>query len=238
MKMEIFDQTKSIIENLYLLSGPILALFGFLIFYQIKISKKSIEVAKNHLKVISERDAATSSAERTDHFVKVIVPIGTEISTKRKKVDFPEYEGKFDNWDNSNISQWDDDYKKALVDHGKKDITLLGQELINLLEGFSIYFTNGIANEKIAYGSVGSTFCNYVEKYYTTICLSRKKDKPHKPYSNVVELYELWNSRIDKSEKLSMLNNEEEILKEKLKNLIKEKSLLPKEVNKKKPIGT
>jgi len=45
----IFADNKSLLENLYLLSGPIIAILGFIIFIQIKLSKKSIKIAEKQL---------------------------------------------------------------------------------------------------------------------------------------------------------------------------------------------
>ncbi len=106
--MELFDSTKSVIENLYLLSGPILAVFGFLIFYQIKLAKKSILISENqiiqaqeHIKTNSLRDAASIAAERVVFFVSTILPLGNNLCNQKESIGFPDFKGDIKDFNSS-----------------------------------------------------------------------------------------------------------------------------------------
>ena len=239
--MELYDSTKSIVENLYFLSGPLLAFFGMMILFQVYYAKKSIKLAKSqliqakeHLKTISQREAATIAAERINFFTANIIPIGDNLYKERKKINFPLFNGKIDSFKHKEIQNWDLDFKKSFLEHGLKNPKILGQELINNLEGFSAYFTNGIANEKIAFSSVGTAFCSYVEKYYPFICLMQNSTNVNNPYCNIIELYGMWKNRMKIMESELLLKKEEAIVIEKIKEL-EEMKIKSNEIE---PLGT
>lgn len=243
--MEFFDSTKSIVENLYLLSGPILAVFGFMIFQQIRLAKKSIVIseaqilqAQEHLKTSSRREAASMAAERTDFFIASILTLGDKLYDKKKELNWPEFPGKIGDFRSSEYYSWDEDYRDVFIDQATNDPSILGLELINLLEGFSAYFVKGVADEEIAFDSVGPYLCNYVEIYYPLIALMRPDDAPVKSYNNLISLYTLWKTRIKSFEtEREVKLKEEQVAKDlkDLENLKNNKGDKPKGT---KPIGT
>ncbi|GAW88900.1 hypothetical protein FPS14_contig00012-0012 [Flavobacterium psychrophilum] len=44
------------------------------------------------------------------------------------------------------------------------------------MESFSTYFIKGVADEEIAYSSIGRTFCHSVENYSFDISFMRRED--------------------------------------------------------------
>jgi len=94
MIMNILDLQKSLLENLYFLSGPILAFLGFVIFKQIKLAKEQVIIAQQQLsesqkqiKINSQRQAATLAAELVKVF-EDIISLGNMIGSKKKQLDY------------------------------------------------------------------------------------------------------------------------------------------------------
>jgi hypothetical protein len=69
--MEFFDSSKSIIENLYLLSGPILALLAIAGVIQLFIARKTLIVN-------SQRDAAKLAAQQIKDYCERLIPLMTK----------------------------------------------------------------------------------------------------------------------------------------------------------------
>lgn len=66
--------------------------------------------------------------------------------------------------------------------------------VLNHLEIFSVAMIEGVADEKIAFAPTSKHFCRFVKENYLGICKIRQQV----PYENVVKLFELWNSRLEK----------------------------------------
>lgn len=242
--MEIIDHNKSLLENIYLISGPILAILGCLIFYQIKLAKKSIELAdqqimeaKKYLRTISKREAAALAAKQVEIFMEKIIPMGNQIYNKKEEIDFPKFNGEIKNFTNDELKEWDKDFTRSFSEKMLK-LDLLDIQLINFLEGFATYFTKGIADEEIAFSSVGRAYCNYVESYYPQISITRGSNNPNKHYNNLIELYKIWNSRLDKFKIEDELKKKQQKIKEELKDFENIKQQASKKEITIKPLGT
>lgn len=194
--MTIFDDSKSLIENLSLLSGPVLAILGFAAILQLRLTKKAIIIS-------SQRQAAELASKQIEYYTNVIIPLQDELfeieeSQKLKRLKFIglknfTYEEIKSKIDNDKIV--DEQNKISIV-----NVTKI-LRIINAMESFSTYFTKGVADEEIAYSSIGRTFCHSVENYSFDISFMRpEKDK--KAFDNLVFLYDIWQSRLN-SEKIA-----------------------------------
>lgn len=206
--MNIFDTSKSLVENIYLLSGPVLALLGFAAIIQLKLTKKAIVIS-------AKRSAAELASKQVEIYNKTIIPSQDKLflmeeKNTMKRIKLKDLK-KFTN--NELDARIDKETQNKII---KENIQNLHEilEILNSMEAFSIYFTKGVADEEIAYSSVGRTFCHSVENYSTDICFLRKNDETS-AFNNLVKLYSIWNSRV-KSEKLS---KELEAKKSELKNI-------------------
>jgi hypothetical protein len=61
------------------------------------------------------------------------------------------------------------------------------------MEVFSLFFISGVADEGVAFSSVGATFCYEVHKLLPDLVL--KSDKDH--FKNLIRLFLLWNARME-----------------------------------------
>ncbi len=67
-------------------------------------------------------------------------------------------------------------------------------DLLNRLEYFSMFFNSQIADEETVYQSLHQTFIGTITYLYFKISLLNK-DIKDKYYTNIIELYNLWNDR-------------------------------------------
>ena len=193
--MEIIDTTKSLIENLYYLSGTA-------ILTTIIIGLRQLVLTKRTFQISSQRAAADLAARQIEIYFDKIIPLQNnvfrlELEKELKRVEIE-------------MGEFHQDYLKEKI--GKEEFDKqfnnrlpIGLEILkmaNAMEAFSVYFVKGVADEEIAYSSVGRTFCSTVESYYFDIASSLEKDD-NKYWCNMIELYYTWSKRL-KSEKLTV----------------------------------
>ena len=212
--MEFIDFSKSFIENLYFISGFILALMAIVGIYHLVLTKRAI-------KINSARHAADLAAAQVELYCSKTIPLQDIY-----------YKSKMDN----NIKKIEYEVGEFSLDHiystfGKEKVKIILQERINIMldhflpvinsmEAFAIYFTKGVADEEIAFSASGETFCHSVKSLYIEISFCRGKDS--KAFENTVLLYKLWSERIKKEK----LTKSKEVLENKLKQ-ISEKKINP-----------
>jgi hypothetical protein len=204
--MEFFDSSKSIVENLYLLSGPILALLAIAGVIQLLQAKRTLVIS-------SQRDAANLAASQLKDYCERIIPTMNKYDLAMRKEKIKDVDIK--------IGEFNQEYLiKNLGESKFKEIRIerlkfltLQLNAINSLEAFSTYFIRGIADEQIAYSSVGRNFCFSVENYFFEIADCRNEND--NSFQNIIELYKLWRARLDKEK----LTKEQEQILRKLNNI-------------------
>ena len=209
-----------------------------------QISKKSlglaeqqIKEAKNYLRTTSKRESASLAAKQIDLFLEKIIPIGNKIHDKKVEVNYPKFEGKINNFTKDELFELEKEFLTIFCQK-MKDLEFLDFQLINLLEAFATYFTKGIADEEIAFSSVGYTYCDYVETYYPQISFLREYYNPNNPYNNLIELYKIWNERLEKYKIGSELEKKQSKLKQEIEDIDILSDKFNKESSKIKPLGT
>jgi hypothetical protein len=204
--MELIDTSKSILENLYLLSGPVLAILGFVAIFQLKLTKKAIIVG-------SKRQAAELASSQIDNYLTNIIKDQDTLFelNQEQKIQRKRFENLVTFTREEILIQFEDE--KALNSYAGKSMTNLTEILgvLNKMESFSTYFTKGVADEEIAFSAVGRTFCHSVEVYSFDISIMRN-NKDNGAFNNIVELYNVWNERL-KSERLTkeLIDKQEEL---------------------------
>lgn len=82
--------------------------------------------------------------------------------------------------------------------------TFLGKLIIktlNNMEYFSLHFTHNVADESVVYKSLHQTYITLVQMLYYNIAI-RNPLSPRKYFTNIIELYELWNDKAINDEEL------------------------------------
>lgn len=214
------DKIKPIAELIYLLSGPVVAIIAYLALGQIRIAKEQLIEQKKSTIINSKRDALKLTSEQISHFGTKVIPL---INTLNDAIEVHNIRLFFDakiEIDNNEIS-----VDTTNIPDESDKLILIGQELtsvMNAIEGFSAYFATGVADEKLAYYSVSSTFCHTIKKLLP-ILLPITEDDLH--FSATMHLFNIWHTR----------KSTEKLLLEKSKI---EKKLSGKNVLEIKPIGT
>jgi uncharacterized FlaG/YvyC family protein len=200
--MEIFDSTKSLLENVYYLSG-------ILILITIIIGLIQLSIAKKTLQINSRRDAATLAAKQVEIYMTRVIPLQNKMFhfELKEKIERPKISiGEFTTEALINKIGKDEYLKIA-----KERIKLMSLYLpiLNSMEAFSVYFMKEVADEEIAFSSVGRTFTKSVESLYFDVASCRGNES--KSFQNLVELYGIWNNKLSK-EKLE--NNQMDLAKQ------------------------
>lgn len=73
------------------------------------------------------------------------------------------------------------------------------EQLLNVLEYFSMYLVTGVADESVVYQSLHQTFFRIVRMLYSWIAGMNKNPKD-KYYTNIIALYKTWNEKERESE--------------------------------------
>ena len=217
--MTFFDQSKSILENLYLLSGPLL-LFTSL------IAIKQLKVAKDNIKINSQRQASTMSFELCEKYENSIKEKYTQLSMKMKELGIDE--DKILALNPSELRNLPQkitenvEFKKVM--ENRVALSSITISLINELEGFCTPFIRKLADEELAYDL-------QIDQFYawSTLCMAELHYFQHKKEGlikmdfggNLCDLFQIWKSRNEKEDierQVSQLNlRKNKIISKKIK---------------------
>lgn len=183
---------KDILEILYLISGPVIAVFAFLGLRQIKEARNQVDEAKKGRILHSKREAFKIASEKCEYYMEKIIPLFDELdkNIQENKIDF--FERTKVTIINNEIKTFPEFKNKEEM---SKVISLKVGDILNPLESFSLFFINGVADEKIGYLTIGHTYC-YSVKRYLPIILPLSSNKKY--YKNIIQLFLIWYSRIEK----------------------------------------
>ncbi|ELV8813360.1 hypothetical protein [Vibrio vulnificus] len=185
MAIQFIDAVSPYLEFLYFLSAPALAFFAYKALEQIVVSKIAMQTS-------SKRESYRLAAERCEYFHKEVSPEIDKFFNllKEKEIKFLSQckvtiEGnklKF-------VPSEDKEQLKKLVAELEHF-----HELFNKLELFAMYFTSRIADEELAYHSLGSSYCRLVEKLIPLLMMKFYKEE----CKHIMGLFLLWNPKIQK----------------------------------------
>lgn len=185
---------------------------------------QQIKVSKDSTKISSDISSAQYTGKLIKDFFNDTMPL---INTFNKSLDEKSYV-KFEkntliDFTKEEIIKSSKNIQDHFIKSAKTFFTLKESKEKNLsdvinaansIESFANSYINKIANEKIAFTSLGFVLCNVVEKYYFFYCLVRTENKEKFNYfQNTIDLYNIWSTRIKKY-KLESVRSEvdEEIL--------------------------
>jgi len=201
------DSSRSIIENLYYISGIVIAIAALIGLIQIILTKKEMQVR-------FRRESVAAGTQQSEVYSDNIMPLQDKLTKELIPLKLPEKKFKVENFSLSSFKRQcsTDEYKlylRALL----KNIDLF-TAINNKMISFASYFVNGIADERAAYCSLSSAYCDYIAVYYPFFVLieetSKSADEPE-----LLVLYRIWKNRMDKT---NVINNIKD-LKDKLNNI-------------------
>ena len=226
--MEIFDQSKSLLENLSYLSSTIVGILSLIIIWQLIIAikslqtaEKTLEQAKDEFKISSKRlgvhEAAKLCEKFTDQTFRKINDFERSNLELVKK--YPKVIEPIENWNYSsqiivsNPQETIDSIENIFTAHSEFFLNI-----VNEFEVFAMHFTKQIADEDIAYQTVGKTFLDYVENFHPIILIMNGAQKGT-AFRNIRELYAMWQNKT-KRQTLTQLS---EKVKQELEKTVKKK---------------
>ena len=185
-------------DNLAAFADTIIALSPVIIAIAAIIALFQLRIAKNDIRTRSKREAVCLAAQKCEVFAKEILPSYQTTIVNRQAAfplkSWPLKDGEFSQSSIDNLGeaeQWTADLRK-------KDVYHSGLDFLNRLEGISMYFTNGAADEGIAYPVIGSVFCIMVQQFAPLLIELRGhmvETTISGPYQNTVDLYRVWSVR-------------------------------------------
>ena len=168
---------------------------------------EQIKVTKDLAKINAKREAYKVTADECRYYSEKIIPL---INTLDKKVD--ELGAQIFQKSVVKVGANSIEVKPFTnyIDHDDVIEKLTGEfvDVANALSGFSTYFVSGIADEKLAYNTLGRTYCNTVKKYAPLLVLISKEN------NSAIQLFVIWSNRAIKDKALL----EKRKIEEKIKN--------------------
>lgn len=187
MYNDFIGMIKPTCEMLYFISSLIVAYAAISALKQIRVMEKSISIQ-------SKRDALKTSSDQCLYYMSEIIKLQNELSE--------EIDGKGVSF----LKKWNVEVKGndiQLKHEGPVDrqefIKLLQCDFpkaFNPMEAFATYFVSKVADENIAFKTVGKTYVNTVEEYIPL--LLHLSENGH--YHNILQLYILWKNRFESIE--------------------------------------
>ena len=203
------------LEILYFISGPIIAVIAFFALGQIRVAKEQIEEQKKLLKITSKRDALKLTSNQIEIYLDKIIKL-QNILDKKLASENIDILSKYEVEITSDSLKLIPPKETFNTDDLEKIIQELA-DVANAMESFSTYFISGVADEKIAFFSIGSTYCNSVKRLLPVLIpLSNEKN-----FLSIINLYKIWAMRIESESLQKQKQNIEKQLKSKKETTIK-----------------
>jgi hypothetical protein len=172
----------------YFLSAPLLLIAACIGLLQLKLTKDNARIS-------AKREAYRLAAEQVSIFCNHIIPLQNKLDEKVQneniiflKASKVEIEGSSVKikYSHASIMKFLDQDNEKIIDEFL--------DCFNSMEGFAIYFTNQIAYENAAFSSIGDSYCGSVKSYLPMLVLLNEG----KYFNNVLQLFFLWNKRLEK----------------------------------------
>ncbi|MGK7380025.1 DUF4760 domain-containing protein [Planococcus sp. 1R117A] len=197
---------KDILEIMYFITNSLLLLVAV-------IGLKQLTIAKNNSKMNAKRESYHLAAEQCTHFLNYIIPLADETILAMKAKSFDDFgeveismkDGKvtFDNKFN------EENFELMSIKEVHKMVYLF-----NAFEAYSLFFTHRVAEEEVAFSTIGSTYCSVVKRFIPVIL--NASNFGEKGYSNIIKLYTAWNNKLEK----------QKLLEERVENERKEREIV------------
>ena len=199
------ENIKLTLELIYFISGPLLLVVAWKGLNQIIEARNQVEETKKSRIISSKREAFKIAAEKCEHYLTHIIALQNTLNKEIENKNITFFNNSEVSIDGNNIStksKYASDEERELI------LNLPTLEVFNSMESFAIFFTSGIADEKVAFLTVGNTYCFSVRHYLPYLL----KLSNGGTYKNMLSLFVTWNTRIEKQK----LEKEKEKIEKKL----------------------
>lgn len=201
---EIIESLAPYIELLQALSFVATILLVVISIYALK----QIRVAKNSLKVQSERDAKKLSTEHIYRYLdRIINNDDYRVQLTKKEMQLLKnfrYLAEADDTDNLDVNSIKEldhsiklDSKKQREQYVKSVRAVASNywDLLNELEAFAAVVTSGVLHDETVFRAIGSAYVDKIKANNLEQFVAYYSDQKN-DYLNLLELYHLWNARL------------------------------------------
>jgi len=151
------------------------------------IALKQIQILKQTLRVQSKRDALKLTSDQCSIYMSEIIPL-QDIFHKAVKDNKVTY---FEGWDvEINNEQISISRKSPPSSEGMLEI-IKTLSVLNRMESFSSFFTSNVADELVAYNTIGITYLNCIRELLPWILPCSEGGY----YKNITKLFLIWESK-------------------------------------------
>ncbi|EPC4056230.1 TPA: hypothetical protein NJ084_004494 [Vibrio parahaemolyticus] len=178
--LDFLSSVRPYLETLYFIAGIVVA---FAAIYALK----QISILKMTLQVQSKRDALKITSEQCELYFNQIIPLQDSFYNNLEKHSIKYFEGWSVDIENDSISVSRQSQPK--MENFEKIIGSLS--VLNALESFSAFFVSKVADERVAYDTVGTNFLGFTKNLMPWIIGCRKDGH----FKNLTQLFVLWETR-------------------------------------------
>jgi len=189
-------------EFLYFISGLGLLITAIYALKQLNLTKKSMSIQ-------AKRDSLRITSEQCEKYLNHIICLKNKFDEQVKQNNIAFFNGWNVSFNNNSIIAKHD----GPVDDRNLDIIAPSfLNVLNAMEAFSSYFVSNLADENVAYFTVGTTFIKSIENLIPLFCFYKLQNDGY--FKNIINLYILWKKR----NKLIELEKNKKIIDNELKN--------------------
>lgn len=202
------ETIKSILEIIYLLSGPALVFAAFYGLKQIKVATEQFEETRKTRMLNSKREAYTIAGEQCKYYLETIIPLLNKLDKiiDDKKLEYFEKSEVIINQDSLSVKPY---MANNALDKVFEECLEELHTAINFIEGFSVFFVSGVAADNVGFNTLGRTYTNSVRKLLPIIIPFGKDGS----FQHTKALFVTWNSRIENEALLKEKADVEEKIK-------------------------
>ena len=183
------ESFRLVLELVYFTSAPLLVVIASIGLWELKIAKDTarLHATRHSLSLAAERcEYYHSSVEAHMNELNAAVERhgGTLLEKAEVTVRGQEIQVKL------NLG------KKEMREELDKFMKIVPEICLafNALDAFAVFFTSGVADERVAYSCVGATFCNTVRSHLPSILILNQEGSN---YQSIIELFTMWNNRAE-----------------------------------------
>src|SRR5271157_4228614 len=153
-----------VLELIYFACAPMIVIVGCVGLYQLKISRDTARLN-------ARRDSLRFAATQADYYHSHIIPLQNTLDTVIKENEIKLFEkASVDIKDNTIRIRPNLESDELIKDLEKiKTISKELTQALNAMEAFAVFFISGVADEAVAFSSVGKTYCGSVLDYLPII---------------------------------------------------------------------
>ena len=192
---QILSTIRPYMEVLYFISGVGLLITAIYALKQLNLTKKSMSLQ-------AKRDSLRITSEQCEKYLNHIINLQDILYEQVKQNNI----GFFKGWNVDFINNSIIVKHSSPINNTNLDIIApYFLDVLNAMEAFSSYFVSGLADEEVAYFTVGSTFIKSTEDLIPLFCVNNLQNDGY--FKNIMDLYILWKRRnklveLEKNKKL------------------------------------